>query len=72
MTLDQTKGDLEIAKLYALETGYTYVEGDMVKRYKMSVKNEELSSFGIGLYFYLDFFKSFAKLLVFMSLCMIP
>ncbi len=40
----------------------------MIKRYDMNVENMELASFGIGIYFYLDFMKFFARIFFLMSL----
>ena len=68
--VDYAKGDVEHAKLYKEEMGFTYLDGDRIRRYGMCVDNHKLRSFGIGIYFYLDYFKSFAKLLFFMSLFM--
>lgn len=48
--------------------GFTYLENEKIKRYPVSVNNKELRKYGIGLYLYLDFYKSFAKMFFLMSL----
>jgi len=68
--VDLSKGDYAIAELYAEEMDFTYLKNDLIQRYDMSVENMELSSFGIGVYFYLDFMKSFCKIFFLLSLMM--
>jgi hypothetical protein len=72
VNLELSKGSVEVAKYYKEETGFTHLKDDMICRYPMSVANKELGNFGVGVYFYLDYFKSFAKLFFLMSLLMIP
>ena len=48
--------------------GFTYIEDGKIKRYPLSVPNKDLRKYGIGLYLYLDFYKSFAKMFLIMSL----
>ena len=62
---------METAKLYKEEMGFTYMDGELIKRYDMSVENKKLSNFGVGMYLYLDYFKSMSKVLFVMSLFMI-
>ena len=60
------------AILNADEMGYTYMKDNEVTRYTMSVDNEEFKTFGIGIYYYLDYLKTIAFAFFIMALVMIP
>ena len=68
--LNYAQGDLDTAIQYYEKSGFTYLEGDEVKRYRILTDNFEFSSFGIGIYYYLDFYKSMIFGLLVLSLFM--
>ena len=63
-------GNINQAKLFKEEKGFTYKEDGRIKRFGIFEDIRKLKSFGIGVFFYLDYFKSFGLLLFFMSLFM--
>jgi len=65
-------GNVDDAIQYARESGYTYYEDGEMKRYKMNVDNKIFETFGIGVFYYVDYLKSFALVFFIMSLVMLP